>query len=613
MKTKITRFVMVAAMCTATILGAIAQDFAHDFECDGIYYDILSETEVAVADAPFAAPYSGDVVIPSQVSYDGGTYTVTEIGDYAFCGSGVTLVSMPNTVKTIDHHAFYTCFELTKVEMSSQVEYIGNMAFDSCGITSIELPNTLKRIGEEAFSESMLESVDIPASVETIEGMAFAYTENLAKINVDVENKVYCSIDGVLYDKHVNVLIACPAKKTEIEIPIGVLTIGDAAFGYCRNLKDFDMPRNIVSIGIAAFEGCVSLTKVELPDNLTTIGGAAFYGCTGLKSISLGKQLRDMDEDTFGKCSNLTQVTIDEANETFAAIDNVVYAKQGTVSADGMVLLWCPGGLQSVTVPEGVVAIGEEAFSRCEKLKSVQLPGTLQRIEDYAFEYCSSLTEMSIPESVVHFGTGLFYSCAELQKVSFAENIQCKEISVSMFSECKNLTTFTVPDGFTTIGSSAFARCENLATVTIGQSVNYLGYGAFQDCSALNNIYCRPTMPPSIENDYSFTYMTYDQATLYVPVGSKADYEVAPVWKDFANIVETDFSGVENAVADSDIKVCAIDGTITVIGVADGTTVEVYGIGGGCVYRGIADSISGLPAGIYVVRTVGQATKVVLK
>ena len=615
MKTRILRSAAVAAMCAAAAFGATAQDFTHDFEYEGIYYDILSETEVAVADAPFEAPYSGDVVIPSQVSHDGSTYTVTEIGDYAFSGSGVTSVSMPNTVKTIDKYAFYLCYGLTNVEMSSQIEYIGYMAFGSCGITSIRLPNTLMSIGEEAFSKSQLESIEIPASVEVIGNMAFAHTVNMSVINVDAGNKKYCSIDGVLYDKAVTKLIACPAKKAEVEIPGTVIMIGDAAFAYCQNLKAVDMPESVVTIGEGAFEGCVSLTKMELPDNLKYINDAAFYGCSGLVSISFGKQLGSIGHETFWKCGNLTQVTIDEANALFTVIDNVVYAKHGTVAPDGMALVWCPGGLQSVTIPEGVVIISEDAFSYCEKLTLVTLPNTLQEINDYAFYSCYSLTEIAIPESVNHFGEGVFEDCVELQKVTFAENIKCKEIPEFMFNYCESLETIIVPDCCTAVGEGAFGMCESLTSVTIGKSVNFVGIQAFSNCLALRSVYCRPTVPPNVDwGNYVFDNAVFDQTTLYVPNGSKVYYEAAAEWKKFTNIVETDFAGVEDAVTDGKgVKVWAADGTIAVGGVADGTVVEVYGIGGGCVYRGTAGTISGLPAGIYVVRAAGQVTKVMLK
>ena len=625
MKTRILRFAVAAAVCAVSSLGASAQDdmqdFEHDFEQDGIYYDFLSEVDktVAVAEAPFEAPYSGDVVIPSQVNYNGNTYTVTEIGSYAFCQSNITSVKIPTTIKTIDDYAFYYCGSLTEGEIPESVENICRMAFGSCGITSIQLPNTLKTIGEEAFSKSKLVSIEIPASVESIGDLPFAWVESLTAINVVAGNKNYCSIDGVLYGKAVTSLIACPAMKTEIEIPGTVSAIEEAAFAYCRNLKNFVMPESLTAIGEGAFEGCISLTKMELPDNLQTVGDAAFDSCTGLESVSFGNKLKDFGLDTFWGCSSLVNVTIDEANETFVAIDNVVYARQGAMSPDGMVLLWCPAGRQtSVTIPDGVSSIYIGAFCECKNLESVEIPNSVQEIGDQAFDGCISLTEIALPENLSRVGEDVFYDCKKLSKVTFAKNTRLKEIGECMFYGCISLETFIVPDSITLINSGAFAGCENLSTVTIGSKVKILESGAFQGCTSLKYIYCKPVTPPSTEmysdGVYTFEQSVYSTAMLHVPVGSAYNYKAADIWKYFEIIVETDFAGVEDAVAsDGGVKVFAADGTIVVGGVADGTMVEVYGIGGGCVYRGTAGTISGLPAGIYVVRAAGQVTKVMLK
>lgn len=549
MKTKIIHFVMVAAMCAATMLGAAAQQF----EYDGLNYNILSDNTVEVTYATYPNVYSGEIVIPTQVIYEDATkvsaYQVSGIGNYAFSGSEIYSIMIPYSVKRIGEGAFFQCNSLTWVS--------------------------------------------VPGSVESIETLAFADCEKLPEISVNYDNEYYCSVDGVLYDKAVTRLLCCPGAKREI-----------------------DIPASVTEIGKMAFYGCNSFTAMDLPDNLQSLGENAFYGCENLESVNIGKSLSEMGIAPYAGCGKLVHVTIDEANEIFFAVDNVVYGRKGKFMLNNEVLLWCPNGLQSsVTIPDGVGAIYDSAFEECRKLSSVKIPDSMMEIHDKAFRKCSSLTEIAIPQNVYHLGDGLFQDCEKLSNVSLPKYYPLL-ITEQMFSGCKSLKTITIPDGWGAIFPYAFYGCSNLVSVTIGCDVWRIESGAFSNCSSLINIYCLPMVPPEPQAEsYQpvFDQSVCSQATLYVPVGSKADYEAAPVWKDFANIVETDFSGVENAVADSGIKVCAIDGTITVIGVADGTTVEVYGIGGGCVYRGIAGSISGLPAGIYVVRTVGQATKVVLK
>ena len=354
--------------------------------------------------------------------------------------------------------------------------------------------------------------------------------------------------------------------------------------------------------------------------NVSSEGETATVACT-IANPAEGGQLKATTEADWLtlSCNNTNISVVAEANETFVAIDNVVYARQGAMSPDGMVLRWCPAGRQtSVTIPDGVSSIYIGAFCECKNLVSVEIPNSVQEIGDQAFDGCISLTEIAFPENLSRVGVDVFYDCKKLSKVSFAKNTRLKEISEGMFYGCISLETFTVPDSITLIGSGAFVGCENLLTVAIGSKVKFVSNNAFQGCTSLKYIYCKPVTPPSTEmysdGVHTFEQSVYSTAMLHVPVGSAYNYKAADIWKYFEIIVETDFAGVEDAVADDGgVKVFAADGTIAVSGVADGAVVEVYGIGGGCVYRGTAGTISGLPAGIYVVRAAGQVTKVMLK
>lgn len=177
---------------------------AQDFEVDGICYNILSEDDrtVMVTESPYG--YSGEVVIPAEVTYDGSTYSVTTIGDLAFgyC-SALTSVSMPS-VTTIGNSAFERCSALTSVEMPS-VTTIGSYAFYECSsLTSISMP-----------------------SVTTIGGYAFYYCNAL----------------------------------TSVSMP-SATTIDYGAFYYCSALTSIDIPASVTTIGKYAFSGCSSLTSV---------------------------------------------------------------------------------------------------------------------------------------------------------------------------------------------------------------------------------------------------------------------------------------------------------------------------------------------------------------
>ena len=155
---------------------------AHDFEVDGIYYNI-NGSEVAVTYkgnslSSYINEYTGSVVIPSTVSYNGKNYSVTSIGSSAFYDcSGLTSVVIPNSVTSIGDRAFIFCSGLTSVVIPNSVTSIGDETFSGCsGLTGVTISNSVTSIGSSAFYGcSGLISVVIPNSVTSIGERVFQY------------------------------------------------------------------------------------------------------------------------------------------------------------------------------------------------------------------------------------------------------------------------------------------------------------------------------------------------------------------------------------------------------------------------------------------------------
>ena len=144
---------------------------------DGIYYNLITEGNVAeVASNPYSNYYTGNIIIPEKVTYDGTEYSVTSIGEAAFYASRyITSVTIPNSVTSIGRVAFGECIGLTSVTIPNSVTSIDNFAFSYCtGLTSIIIPNSVTSIGQGTFSRCTgLTSVTISNSMKSIGACAF--------------------------------------------------------------------------------------------------------------------------------------------------------------------------------------------------------------------------------------------------------------------------------------------------------------------------------------------------------------------------------------------------------------------------------------------------------
>ena len=434
------------------LLGVLlpASAAAYDFEVDGIYYNI-NGNEAAVTFG--TNKYAGDVTIPEAVTHDGTTYPVTYIGVSAFDGcSGLTSVTIPNTVSTIAGYSFRNCTGLTSLNIPNSVTFLGLRAFYSCkGLTNLIVPNSVTTIADEVFYGcSSLTSLVIGNSVNYIGSDAFYGCNSLTSIIVDSTNPKYDSRDNcnAIIETSSNTLIAGCSSTV---IPNSITAIGERAFKDCTGLKgELVIPNSVTEIGKYAFYGCTGLTgELVLPSSLTTIGIEVFGRCIGLTGeLVIPNSVTSIDIGAFEYCSGLTGELV---------IPN-------SVTSIGFGAFSDCTGFTSVIIPNSVTSIGGQAFYRCSGLTSVTIPNSITKIDHATFYYCTGLTNVTIPNSVTTIEGNAFFGCS-------------------------GLTSITIPNSVTKIGIYAFARCYGLTgEVVIPNSVTEISDGVFAWCNGLTNI-----------------------------------------------------------------------------------------------------------------------------
>ena len=291
---------------------------------------------------------------------------------------------------------------------------------------------------------------------------------------------------------------------TSITIPNSVTSIGDDAFYDCTGLTKIIGPSTVAStvakqcgsksfevvitsgtsIGSSAFYGCKGLTSVTIPDSVTSIGNAAFYNCTGLTSITIPDSVTYIGGSAFSGCSSLENITLPFVGAKAGVTSNDKYQYPfgyifGTSSYTGGV------ATKQFYYGDSTHSTTSTTYYIPSSLKSVTV--TSGNILFGAFSGCSGLTSVTIGNGVTSIGTSAFYGCSGLTSITIPDSVT--SIGYSAFYNCTGLTSITIPDSITSIGNNAFYGCSGLTSITIPDSVTSIGGGAFQDCTRLKSIY----------------------------------------------------------------------------------------------------------------------------
>ena len=525
------------------VLFLPATAFSHDFVVDGIYYDKTSANTASVANRNnyvFSMVYSGDVVIPETVTYDGVSYTVTGISKNAFCYCGsLTSITLPNTLKSIGNSAFHHCTQLENVTLPSKLELIDGEAFYCC--------STLTRLV-------------IPKSVVTINELAFGFCSNLTSIEVEDGNPNYDSRNNcnAIIETASNTLI-CGCENTVI--PNTVTTIGIVAFEGRNGLTNVTIPSSVTSIEERAFSYCKDLTCVTIPNTVTSIKSYLFYDCTSLATINLPNTIEKVEPYAFTNTAWLNNQpdgvvyicnTAYKYNGT-APIGTIVTIKDGTQYILAEAFDNCKG-LSEVIIPGSVTSIGYHAFYCCTDLKNVVLGDSVGEqhmiVENGAFSLCTALENLTVGNSVSSINSNVFEGCNNISVVNIFDleswlKTSCPNVLANaqhLYLNGAEIEHLVIPNTIWNIRDYAFYGCHSIKSIdfpitTFGVSI---GNGTFFGCDSIETIICRESDPPyfvSSSSEYrKASFSSYD-ATVKVPIDHVQDYQSDSKWSNFFNII----------------------------------------------------------------------------
>lgn len=491
--------------------------------------------------------------------------STTTIGKNAFNGcSALQSLTISNNLSSIGDSAFYYCSKLSSIKikdktyeedriydlsgittigisafssnssveniiLSKELKKIPQYAFRNCSkLSNIELPTSLESIDGSAFAGTILTSITIPASVKSIDSSMVSGVTSLTEILVNEESSSYKSVDGVLYTKSGELVIYPEGKtSTELVIPDGTVKLTNTLSNKTKIAKVV-IPASVKEINGNIFTGCTSLESIEVAEgneNFKAVDGVLYDksgktlliypaakadteytildGCTSLQSnsfrgnnnittLNMPLSLEIINSSAINYANKLVNINLNEkatkiADNAFKSCSNLKnITYPNTIESIGD-YAFNSTKITTLDIPQTVKSIGKNAFAGCSAITSeVVIPEGITTLNEYTFSGCSKIPSIKIPEGVTEFGANAFYNCSSLKEIEIPSTVN--KLGDYAFASCSSLKEILIPKGVTEIPNNTFRYCGSLASVKLPEGITTIGKEVFYACSSLSTI-----------------------------------------------------------------------------------------------------------------------------
>lgn len=371
----------------------------------------------------FGETKTEEVILPESVTHIGKKtfmfcnlkkirfpHSIESIEECAFMGQDIESIELPDSIKSIGKRAFENCTKLKRIHLPDSLEEIGANAFWGCSeLENVFLPEKIRALGDLAFGMcEKLGEILLPRSIERLGANPF---ERIQDLHVICETPNYKIEDGVLYSMDGREVVGFFGCQEAVSVAEGAEVIRANAFN-SKRIVSISLPSSLQRIEQYAFFRCEDLRDVIIPDSVSYIGESAFHECRSLNVSSLPSNLEEICAYTFMN-----------------------------------------SGISGIKLPETLVAIGDYAFSCCDRLKRVEIPSRVKVIGECAFNACRSLESVSLPPRVEIIGSAAFRLCESLKEIHLPPII---ELSDQLFQHSCSLTDIYIPDTVQRIGRNVF-------------------------------------------------------------------------------------------------------------------------------------------------------------